>query len=189
MNQMKHLPLIGIMGPAGAGKDTAADYLLERCPAIKRAMAKPLYDMVNAFFADVGIIPKWHDRAWKEGLLPGFDVSPRHMLQQCGTEWGRGLRPDFWHLPMLRAIASAKVYLRGVVIPDVRFDDEAELVLENGGFLLHIDSPWVEPVKDHISNQPVWERFPCWVIKNEHGDLPGMRRKLDAALSHYLFGG
>ena len=186
MNTRKpKLPLIGLMGAAGAGKDTAADFLLEQVPAIKRAYAKPLYDMLNAFFSDFGIIPKWHDRAWKEAAHPKLGLSPRHMLQQLGTEWGRGLRSDFWLLPMQRALGLANTFGRGIVIPDVRFDDEAEFILDRGGFLLYIDSPWTEPVKEHVSNQPVWERHTCWLIKNEHGDVKGMHHKLLAALSHH----
>ncbi len=186
MNPIQHnLPLIGLMGPAGAGKDTAADFLLEQRPMIKRAYAKPLYDMINAFFADMNIRTQWENRVWKEAVHPDLGLSPRHMLQQLGTEWGRGMRPDFWLIPMQRAITRANAYLRGVVISDVRFDDEAKLITESGGFLIYMDSPWVEPVKDHVSNQPVWERHECWHIKNEHGDVEGMHHKLIAALKHH----
>lgn len=184
-NPIKH-PLIGLMGPAGGGKDTAADFIMEHRAVIKRAYAKPLYDMVNAFFSDYGIIPKWHDREWKEATLPEFGFSPRHMLQQLGTGWGRDLmRKDFWLLPMQRAVKLANTFGRGVVIPDVRFDDEVQFILDNGGFLIYIDSPWAEPVKDHVSNQPVWERHPCWQVKNEYGDVAGTQRKLLVVLDHH----
>ena len=73
----------------------------------------------------------------KNAPVPFLDgkVTPRIMMQTLGTEWGRALLPDLWLRVWQHELASdAHV----VTVPDVRFDNEAELIREIGGTIVHV---------------------------------------------------
>lgn len=120
--------LIGIAGKARSGKDTAANYLLEKLGD----------DWSSASFADpmkamLGVIGVNCSDAAKDLPKNQYGVSTRHMLQTLGTEWGRdGIGSDFW-------IDVFEMYNAGqcVIVPDVRFENEAELIREHG-VLIHV---------------------------------------------------
>lgn len=118
--------IIGLTGPAGVGKDTVADYLVEKHGFKKLSWAAPL----KAGLAAMGF-PEPLDRADKEKVIDGFDFSWRRAAQTLGTEWGRALDADIWIKLVGRIIAMHPG--QDFVISDVRFQNEAELVRSKGG--------------------------------------------------------
>lgn len=129
--------VLGTAGPAGAGKDTVADYLVAHHGFIKLAFAGPLKEML----AVIGM-PEPYDREKKEQPVPGFDFTWRQAAQFLGTEWGRGLDPDIWvkiirmrieHLEKLRCGEKARI-----VLSDVRFENEAAMIRGMGGRVVHL---------------------------------------------------
>jgi len=123
--------LIGLTGPAGSGKDTVADLLCSQHGFVQIAFADPLRDGIKAMFP---WITDTHltDRALKEAPLAELGKSPRQILQTLGTEWGRDLiHPEIWliaathRLAKLRA-SSPCLHIAGVVVSDVRFENEAD---------------------------------------------------------------
>ena len=133
----KPYTLVGFTGAAGSGKDTAAVPLLSN--GYRRlSFADPLKAGLRAMF---GLT-----REHTDGELKGFDVEPygvstRRMMQTLGTEWGRDLiHPDVW---LLRAEETIKEWqaagpLPGVVVTDVRFENEANWLRRQGGVLIHV---------------------------------------------------
>jgi hypothetical protein len=122
----------GIAGKAGSGKDTCAAFLVDR--GFKRyAFADPIKSTINPLFG-------WGSRHafgdLKEEVDPYWGVSPRYVYQVFGTEFARELiRDDFW-------LKVAELHLRDVplvVIPDVRFENEATWVRKHG-VLFHLYS-------------------------------------------------
>jgi hypothetical protein len=113
------------------------------------AFAKPLKQALEV----LGIKePK--TRAEKEALLPGRKYSYRKAAQTLGTEWARALDPSFWGALAQENIAG-KDY---VVVTDVRFENEANLVRELGGHIWHISGRKAELLGDtasHESERPV----------------------------------
>ena len=137
---MRHL--IGLTGPAGAGKDTVAAMLPKYFS--KYAFAQPLKQTLEF----LGIKePK--TRAEKEALLPGRKYSYRKAAQTLGTEWARQLDPNFW-LDLARKDISVRYW---VVVTDVRFENEANLIRELGGRIWHITGRRVELLGDTASHE------------------------------------
>lgn len=122
--------IIGISGPAGSGKSTAAQHLVERHGFTLVKFAAPLKAMLYA----IGLT---HDEI--EGSLKQepCDIlcgqTPRHAMQTLGTEWGRDcIGESFWTDLWEREAAR---YER-VVCDDCRFDNELEVIHQRGGIVV-----------------------------------------------------
>jgi hypothetical protein len=133
--------LIGLTGKAGAGKDTAALALIAD-GFHEYAFAEPMKEAAK-------ILMGWgddhvHDTVLKDTIDPLYGVSPRRVLQTLGTEWGRELiHKDIW---LLRAKEHIRQVRRAyptadIVITDVRFNNEARFIQENGGIVLEVVRP------------------------------------------------
>ncbi len=130
--------VIGIAGPARAGKDTAADHLMKRHALVKASFADPLKRMLRV---GLGLTEAQLYGDQKETVDPYYGKSGRFMAQTIGTEWGRSMiHPDVWVLAMKRHMEDSFVdgtYHTGFVIPDVRFENEAQFIREHGT-LIHL---------------------------------------------------
>ena len=138
------LPIIGLTGLAGSGKTTAAGFFEER--DFKRlSFAAPLKEMLRVLTPCV-------DKHASPEELGG--VSVREALQSLGTDWARkNLGEDVWVRNMvgrIRRHAAECPHLRGIVIDDVRFDNEAEMVHQLGGLMVEIRRPGIQRM-DHAS--------------------------------------
>ncbi len=136
----KKYPVIGLTGVAGCGKDTAADTLREKHRFLKLSFAEPIYDMISiATRAPVDVLKT---RAGKEVALDRVGASPRLMMQKLGTEWGREMiSPELWikNLDSRLSDIDSRVGILGLVISDVRFQNEVEYIHELGGEVWRID--------------------------------------------------
>ena len=120
---MEYPNIIGVCGYATSGKDEIANILVENFGYIRLALADPLKDMATALGWDGSKdeLPPCESC----GMLQG-----RPLLQQFGTEAVRGsLGEDIWVNNALRLmdLDNSKY-----VIPDVRFPNEADILVENG---------------------------------------------------------
>ena len=171
--------IIGFCGPAGAGKDLAASMV----PGGHRiAFADPLYQGLAVMLGiDEAVL---RDRSGKERPLAGFGASPRELLQTLGTEWGRAcvgrdvwLRVAFWRWEQAAA-AGAGV----IVVPDVRFENEARQIRGEGGEVWMIHRPGVEPVAAHESEAGLPLRLIDRLIVND-GTADQLRERVEATFS------
>lgn len=165
---MQKMKLIGIAGKARSGKDTAAQYLLNKLGAdwYSASFADPMKEMLNVIGVDTG-------DNFKDLPVNQYGVSTRYMLQTLGTEWGRNLiADDFW----VDVFANMNAY-QCVIVPDVRFENEADLIREFG-FLIHIEGRGgIEG--SHISEQTLAVKPGDIVISND-GTLSELYAKLDS---------
>jgi len=177
--------LIGLCGPAGAGKNTVAELLIDsdRCTFHQMAFADPLYECVSVI---TGIsVAELQNRDVKEAVIPWLGKSPRQMLQSLGTEWGRDtIHPEIWiRIAMKRAIPHLFVG-RSVVVTDVRFDNEAKAITDAGGEVWRVVRPgWrclEESTAAHQSEAGVSEHLIARTIDNS-GSLDDLRHELNAA--------
>lgn len=144
------LRLIGLTGAAGCGKDTLAAHLQNEHPDyFVYAFASPIKQMINELL-QVPMV-QWNDRKWKEEVVQWLGKSPRVLAQTLGTEWGRNcINSDIWLLAAAKAYTDAGMD-GGMIITDVRFDNEADWIHERGGVVVKIDRPGVGTVAAHSS--------------------------------------
>lgn len=126
--------IIGIHGVAGAGKDTAAVPFLEHGYR-KVSFADAIKDALNSMMGWHHAM--WENREWKETPQPLLGMSPRDMALSLGTTWGRDtVDPDIWI-----KLAIAKADQIPAVIPDVRFENEAQAIRDAGGVIIEVVRP------------------------------------------------
>lgn len=156
--------IIGITGLAGSGKDTAAAALVRDrgymriglADAVKVAVTrlnsyvqqKPLRT-VHTLLVKAG----WNLHEDDPSFLAAWDeiktyTECRHLLQKMGTEVGRDLfGQEVWLDVAMRKAAT----LERVVIPDIRFANEAQRVIDAGGLVIGVERPGVVPLSGHSS--------------------------------------
>lgn len=157
--------IIGLNGYARSGKDAAASALVadgwERI-----AFADALRDIAYAIdpyvelSGDIEGYP-WYDNTnyyrlstvigwlgWEQAKAEHPDV--RRLLQRLGTEGGRDiLGKNIW---VDTAFKRARMDGAGLVITDVRFQNEAEAIRERGGKVVRLNRPGIGPVNEHSSD-------------------------------------
>lgn len=164
------MKLIGITGRAGSGKNTVGDWLRVNAGYEDYAMAQPL----KAGLAAMGF-PEPFDRDQKEILLNGFNFSWRDAAQKLGTEWGRHLDSNIW----LKLAARKVLETPKLVITDIRFENEADMVRAHGGTVLHLVGRQVElgTLAGHASEQGLKAKADDYYIDNS-GTLEQLYSKL-----------
>lgn len=109
----------------------------------------------------------YYTNLFTDNLYPVF--SPRIAYQLFGTEVGRAQNSNIWV-----DIAPTE----NVVIPDVRFPNEAVWLRDNGGTLIKIVRPAVKPVAKHESESYIADMEPDYVMDNT-GSLEGLAIQAD----------
>lgn len=130
----KKYPVIGLTGVVGSGKDSVAEIFSEQYRFIRLGFADPIYEMASIVTrTPAHVLQK---REGKEVVLDRVNASPRKLMQTLGTEWGRQMIDEnLWinHLDgRLRSI-EIRTGLNGLVISDVRFQNEVDFVHRLGG--------------------------------------------------------
>lgn len=172
--------LIGITGKAGSGKDTAGEILAEHLSYPTYAFAWPLkrYCMIKFGLS-------WSDVNTQEGkarYIPWLGCTVRDILQKEGTEhtkpfWGE----NFWVKRMEQILGDN----RDVgIITDVRFDLEAQWVIDNGGVIVEIQRDTTKKVNDHASESGINPDLVTYFVENK-GSIADLRIKLEGLFSEH----
>lgn len=156
------LKLLGLTGPAGCGKTTAADYIRDRYGLSEFQIGAKIKAVLETIF---GFPPGHCDEMKRPGsvhqTLPG-GISMRSVLQTLGTDWGRNtIDPDLWLEPLKQEWDRIKVDrkykslnevagMEGIVVSDVRFENEAKWIRDNGGCILHINCEGLNLIAESV---------------------------------------
>lgn len=148
---------IALMGRKGSGKSTIAKYFIQEDESFKRvSFAKPLKDMIRTFLKAYGLndetVEHMVDGHLKEQPITGLDVTPRHLMQTIGTEWGREcVGEDVWGDLMRGSIQTIHTEGNKFICDDARFNNEVDNLMEYDTLLIRVMSDKEEAGDGHAS--------------------------------------
>ncbi|PJJ47721.1 hypothetical protein [Hymenobacter chitinivorans] len=132
--------LIGLSGKRGSGKDTVAR-LLQQLQPERRWQILSFGDAIKAVCATLAgeeTAPYYQQRG-KAELLPDFGRTRGEMLQQVGGAL-RAWDYEIWVKAFFARLPPGQC----VLVPDVRFPNEAQPILDRGGIMLRVEG---DPLK------------------------------------------
>ncbi len=169
------MPIIGICGYKGSGKDTLADFLVKDENYIKIAFADFIRNALMKLF-------DWDESNFtpekKEVKDPYWGVTPRKMCQEIGTEFLRFHCKDFisteFKLPNgeiyngtfhIKRINQEIIKLlevnpnENIIFSDIRFQDELDYIKKLGGFIVKVSRNNISnnEFSNHISEKNILE--------------------------------
>lgn len=191
--------VIGLTGFAGAGKSTAAQYLVEKHGFIRVSFAAPLKKMLHTLDPILGLdvfysaepvtLSRLIEAGWSEQKIKDsfFGSEYRRLLQVLGTDCIRAVDQDFW---VKAAVAQMTDPEGNYVFDDVRFPNEAEVIKGFGTRwnLWYVARPGYGPTNGHSSEAHagnMGEKFQL----NNGGELAGLHDQIDFGLSMSSFEG
>ncbi len=160
-------PFIGLIGKAGCGKDTVANYLQTNYGITRVAFAD---ELKRKAMDDFGLTYEQVHGEEKEKLIPKYMKSARQILQIMGTEWYRTIYQNYWVDALYNVLKSSAVRTRkGLVISDVRFPNEVDFVKGQTGIIIRIIRPDQSYIKtsNHISEVAVDDIKADFVLMND----------------------
>ncbi|MGW5637125.1 deoxynucleotide monophosphate kinase family protein [Streptomyces sp. NPDC003832] len=131
---------IALIGKARSGKDTAAAHLVRTRAYTRLAFADPLKEMALA------VNPFVYEDMWRlskvvsaHGWEYAKDVYPevRRLLQAMGQAQ-REVDPDYWVNRMRPLLNNAEAWNMPVVVTDVRYRNEADMLRARGFRLVRV---------------------------------------------------
>ena len=178
--------VVGICGLIGSGKGTVGDMLVEQ-GFVKVSFADKLKDGVAEIFGwDRQLLEGDTDesRQWREerdefwSAETNKHITPRLVLQMFGTDCMRnGFYDGVWVSLLKKTILDSPE--QNYVIPDVRFENEIDMIRGIGGqvwevrrngdpeWMIRYESTGIEPVDVHPSEWRWIKSMKDFVIQND----------------------
>lgn len=198
--------LIGLTGADGSGKDTTGLCLVTSRGYASVAFADALRNEIcHAFGVPLEYLTrretKEHpmtslalERCQNPGYLAAlgsdWDLhaprSPRLIMRTWATEYRRAQDPLYWVSRAGQRIDDLQAVGQPVVVTDVRFANEAELIRSKGGVIWQVTRPGLQPTEGTHASAVTGDEFnPDAVIRNDGtlADLVGaVERALDVGV-------
>jgi hypothetical protein len=178
--------IIGLSGYAQTGKDTVANYLVEKHGFKRLAFADAIRDLLyevnpivsaGLFGEEIKLVElrELVDYfGWEEAKVSYPEI--RRLLQELGTGI-RNTNPSHWI-----QVVGDKINSLGasdVVITDVRFPNEVYMIENDGlGEVWRVVRPKVEAVNDHISETALDKHMFKHILNND-SDLYDLHTLID----------
>ena len=144
--------IIGLAGYARSGKDTVAQILVDNYKFKRVAFADKVREFVYAL--DLPMDPSFDESVTTKTVVNvnGWEKAKnfktiRKTLQDVGLAAREVFGPDFWVKQAMREISPED----NIVITDVRFPNEAEMVKKLNGQIWRVIRPGISAVNSHIS--------------------------------------
>lgn len=180
--------IIGLVGQAGAGKDTVAESLrrLIPCSAVF-AIADPLRDICKILY---GLSDQhFTDRVKKETVIPAWGLSPRQMMQKLGTDFVRkSLGPDHWLQLLSKRLHSCKADC--IIVSDVRFLNEGSFIKSfPDSLLIRITrSQFTRAMLSQHVSETEGEGINCDSTIHNNGSLSQLQEKVKTGFTRWMDG-
>ncbi len=168
--------LIALTGAAGSGKSTVAKYLSkQRIPFTRTKFSGTLKRMLMQIPCVTDDMIEGSLKEEPQELFGG--KTTREVMQTLGTEWGRdSVYSKIWLDSWERSICD----LTYVVVEDLRYLNEAELVKDRGGEIWRVKRPDYQ-CNGHISETEMEGIKPDLTIRNS-GSLSELHAMIDSIL-------
>jgi len=147
-------------------------------------IASTLKEMTLTYLVCCGISPHEARKLISDPTLKERDdprignKSPRYLMQTLGTEWGRNfLGPDAWGEAALAKAADLMSQGYNVVLDDVRFVNEADLVKRAGGHVVFVENPSVPRAATTHASEGALNNYPHDYLFTNDGPLSDMLLK------------
>lgn len=160
--------IIAFAGYRGSGKSEAVRTLTQ-LGFTDVKMAAPLKAMLATMYEYCGLDAEAIYRRLEGDLKEVADEwlggqTPRHAMQQLGTEWRNSIDPHLWIPMWQRRVRMLKP--NPVCCSDIRFPQEVNALRASGGRLVWINRPGTES-DGHASEQSI-RHLADEVIDNDH---------------------
>lgn len=154
--------IIGLAGRKRSGKDTVGKHICAEYGFMVESFARPLKESIRVIY---GWTSDHTDGELKEVTCPYWQVTPRAVMQQLGTEIGRQLDRDLWRKSLERRLMNVMQHEDensipvGVVITDVRFPNEADGIRDLGGEVWRVVRPSLGQQTDFHPSETSLDRY------------------------------
>lgn len=146
------LPVIGLTGKAGSGKDTAAQFLIEAGYPVERVGFADHLKFVTASLLDLDPEP-FFDPVQKEAMVPRLGKTHRQLLLEVGSKL-REVDSAIWVYWADVNVQDLFRRDRGVVFTDVRYTNEGLYIRGLGGHIIEVNRP------SHVHHDPTVRHHP-----------------------------
>lgn len=158
--------IIGLSGYAQSGKDTIAKTLIEEYGYRRIGFADPIREFllrINPILHDGRRVGEWvKEFGWD---ITKAQTEARRLLQETGMVAREMFGQHFWIILALLDVKSTDK----VVITDVRFTNEADMIKTMGGKVWRVVRPGVGPVNNHVSESDMDSYSVDHTIVNDGG--------------------
>jgi hypothetical protein len=177
---------VALIGKARSGKDTAAAFLVRERAYTRVAFADPLKEMALGIDPLITTTPSIYVRLSALVRDVGWEYAKDHYpevrrtLQRIG-QTQREFDADYWVNVAARKIAGAERWNLPVVVTDVRYRNEADMLRARGFRMVRIIRPFAE-MRQGASAQHASETelddYPADVLIRNDGDLAQLQRAI-----------
>lgn len=180
--------LIGINGFAGSGKSAAANYLGREhgFETMKFAayLKSATYGMLVKSGFEPGCAMAMIEGDRKEKYSSALGTTPREFMQWLGNGARDQFGDDFWTNKFINDFLMKELDAC-IVCDDVRYQNEADIIRNLGGYVVRIDRPGVGPVNGHVSENSLPDEFVDGIIRND-GAYQDLYDEIDHHMHRYL---
>ena len=147
--------VVGLYSPHPESGKTAAAMCLQEHGYVLVSFAGPIKRMLGSFLSSAGYEYSAIESALfehKSNRMSEFGVTPRHLLQTLGTEWGRDcVHPDVWVNVWKKTVNQWLAGGVNVVVDDVRFPNEYDAIKEFSGEMWYVTRERFTAIPEHSS--------------------------------------
>lgn len=155
--------VLGVHGRKRVGKNALGDILVEEYGFAQMAFADPLRQMLQVL-----PMPSEYREDKKLETIPEYGKSYTELMQTLGTQWGREMVHDqLWiNVAMQRVKLFEGLGYNNVVITDVRYENEARMIHDMGGGIIHLMGNRGVVANDHSSESTLPPQYLDYVMVN-----------------------